>query len=98
MCHSGCALGNLIYVFGGFNATNKVLNSIERMNAAMNIDGKRGRWDLVQLKAGQFPSRIDPVFCPISDTELLVFGGFNGTPQGDGHIYDIRQKSVTKII
>ena len=80
MSHSSCALGDFIYVLAGYNLKNKVLDGMERMNARTQIEGTRTQWAEIKLKIGTFPTRLDPIFCPIADTELLVMGGFNGFP------------------
>ena len=80
MSHSSCALGDFVYVLAGYNLKNKVLDSMEKMNARTLIEGTRTQWIEVKLKIGMLPARLDPIFCQIGDTELLVLGGFNGFP------------------
>jgi len=64
--HSSCALGDRVYVFGGSDGHAK-LDSVE------SFDVKQNEWSLFSVEG--FTSRIFPVVCPISPTEIVIMGG-----------------------
>lgn len=100
MSHSSCALDDrFIYTFGGYNGKTLTLGSIERLRALDYLRGrKKERWTQVELKTKQrISSRMDPVVCPVSETEIAVLGGFNGGHLGTGYIFDTGLLRVRKV-
>ena len=72
--HSCCTLGDSVYVFGGTGGT----DSIESLNVeAFRANPKSiKQWTLIKPKHKDgFNGMLKPIFCPISETEILILGG-----------------------
>ena len=50
------------------------------------------------IKHTKLPSRTSPLIAPFSATEVLIAGGFDddGRVYGDGFLFNMNDKSVTK--
>ena len=88
--HSGCTLGNFIYIFFGKTTKRGVstyLDSIERLDAQAYIDSDWAHndrheqsWELIQttpVKEAIISARIFAFVAPLSPTEFFILGGFN---------------------
>lgn len=54
-CHSGCQMGDSIFVFGGMSRDGKVLNSIERLRC---LGSETKSWQLLQFDLPSFKGRL----------------------------------------
>ena len=99
MNHSSCVLDDkLIYTFCGYNSSNLAISSIECFKALEYLKGKRKeKWVEVELKSKlKIPARLDPIVCPLSETEIAVLGGFSSGKLSDGYILDTKSGVVKK--
>ena len=73
--HSSCSMGSKVYVFAG-NIEDKVMktNTVEFLDTA-NEQKSSFRWHLISFDQAEIDGRRLPVFCPINDEEILIFGG-----------------------
>ena len=95
--HSSCSLENSIFVFCG--ATQAYMMSIEMLDAEGFINGEPVEWQLVQLNEGSLSPRENPLVASLSDTELLILGGFDGRRYlNDGYILETNEMILDKVI
>jgi len=72
--HSSAALGDNIYVIGGFIDLTESLNSIEVFNMAKWHSKKpNNTWD--KLILGGISPRAGAIFCPVGPSQILIIGG-----------------------
>ena len=82
--HSGCALGDSLYVFGGACIIGR-LNSIEKMvnvHAVISANSsKTSQWHLLNIAEANLPSkRYHSIVTPLDRTRILILGGrFNAS-------------------
>ena len=67
-CHSSCTLGSKIYVYGGQNAEQNYLDTVEYLDMEYCKI-----WTSVKLD--QLLARKNSHLCPLKDGEILIFGG-----------------------
>ena len=76
--HSGCALGDSLYIFGGFCMSDK-LNSIEQMRNVQKYVQQVGEatpWKLLDIPEYYLPSqRFNAIVAPLDETKILILGG-----------------------
>ena len=73
--HSSCSMGSLVYVFAG-NIKYQFMrtNTVEFLDTA-NAQKAFFRWHLISFDQAEIDGRRLPVFCPINDEKILIFGG-----------------------
>jgi len=90
---SCCCLGqNLLYAIGGFN--DEYLNTIEQLNISQLEKGWRNI--IIPDLAKDFPKRINCGVIPLSETQILIFGGFNDYDMKDSYIYKTDQGKIAR--
>ena len=86
-----------LYAFAGYYDGN-FYNSIE----ILDINANKDAWQLIELE--QILPRQYPIICPISDSELVISGGFYRKPDGtnalyhDVYIFSTDQQQVVRKI
>ena len=74
--HSGCYLGTHAYVYGGLDAQNNALGTIERMDQS-------GSWTAIIIDEEEFVPRYHALFAPLNSTELVIMGGMALSEEDD---------------
>lgn len=83
-----------IYVLGGYEPA---VTDIERLDTA-NMN-QSAYWELIKVYSQSFEADIKYWFgsCPISDTEILVFGGKkDGASSNSSYVFDTSTKQIMK--
>jgi N-acetylneuraminic acid mutarotase len=78
--HQSCAVGNKIYVFGGFDGVSR-FNEMSVFNVAMNW------WYKVETR-GDVPAPRSNHACAVVGTNIYLFGGNNTSPEGRYRVLD----------
>ena len=90
--HSSCAMHDDVYVFCGWNGS-EYLNSIEMFKSSQ----ENALWEIFSIDA--ISCRNSPVVCPLSDTELLIMGGYAGANYlNDVLILDRRSRTAQCVL
>jgi len=86
---TGVYLSNHLYAFAG-NCESTV-NVFERMNISSCCS-----WELLKVNLGSFGQRFLAAGVAISNTEMLLFGGYDKDARNDVCILNVENKSVKK--
>lgn len=84
-----------IYVLGGYEPS---VTDIERLDI-LGGNNQPAFWELIKVYSSSFENDIKYWFgsCPISSTEILVFGGKkDGASSNSSYIFDTQSKQITK--
>ena len=95
---SSCFLGGNIYVFGGHGQQEKYLSSVEQLRVtAVASQQADVQWRLIK-QPPIFPTRYYCLVAPITDTQIVIMGGYNSTDgqMNDVWLFDIRNETTKK--
>ena len=73
--------------------------SVEVLNARQFIDGNQVKWSSIYIPENSLTSCTHPAVVPISETEIIVFGGETtvDTYLNEGSIYNTVSRKATKF-
>ena len=77
------------------------MQSIEQLEMPDDSRRKQTRWILIEINDHATPARIRCAVTPISPTEILVIGGFNGWSRqelGDVYVFNSAEQSFKREI
>ena len=100
-CHSSCMISGWIYTFCGYDANGNNLKSVEKLEVFADIDEQNTTvWQQIPFAriADDFTPRYQTVVCPISDTEIVIMGGYNGRWLSDAFVLDISSDKLRKVV
>ena len=101
--HTGCALGNNLYIFGGMSSLGK-LNNIEKLVNVHAIistsSSKTAQWNLLDVAQRGVPSpRFHSIVAPLDDRRVLILGGrLNDEPeyiQSDAYVLNTSKEPTS---
>ena len=83
----------------GKNDQLEYLISLERLNAQKVANGIDAEWHPIEIEGGDaqgFTPRAQTFAVGVSETEIMILGGYASELQMDGYIYDAVTKTVRK--